>query len=58
MVSKLVERKGLLGALALLVLVAFAPPAALETAAQDAGDWTPVTIVYNSDVIGRIDPCG
>jgi hypothetical protein len=26
--------------------------------AQDTGDWKPVTIVYNSDIIGKIDPCG
>ena len=26
--------------------------------AQDTGGWKPVTIVYNSDIIGKIDPCG
>jgi len=26
--------------------------------AQDTDDWKPVTIVYNSDIIGKIDPCG
>ncbi len=26
--------------------------------AQDPGEWKPVTIVYNSDIIGKIEPCG
>lgn len=45
----------------LLVLLALCMSATLSPAqapAQDAGDWLPVTIVYNSDVGGKIEPCG
>ena len=27
-------------------------------AAADDGAWTPVTIVYEGDVVGKIEPCG
>ncbi len=58
MVSLIKASKAWLGLLALLVLVSSTPPAALESSAQDAGTWAPVKIVYNSDVIGKIEPCG
>ena len=29
-----------------------------QSLAQDPGEWKPVTIVYNSDIIGKIEPCG
>ncbi|MBC8424175.1 hypothetical protein H8E07_08640 [bacterium] len=51
-------KKVWLGLLALLILLLSAPPAAVVTSAQETGDWSPVTIVYNSDVVGKIEPCG
>ena len=48
-------RGGLLALLALFLSATLAP---VPSSAQDAGDWLPVTIVYNSDVGGKIDPCG
>jgi len=51
-------KKVWLGLLALLVLVLSVPPAVVPTSAQETGNWSPVTVVYNSDVVGKIDPCG
>jgi len=48
-------RGGLLALLALFMSASLAP---VPSSAQDAADWLPVTIVYNSDVGGKIDPCG
>ncbi len=54
------KRNGLSGAFMLvmigLLLGGLIPSS--ETHAQDPGQWKPVTIVYNSDVGGKIDPCG
>jgi hypothetical protein len=45
-------------ALALLALALGTGAAAAQAPVQNTGDWLPVTIVYNSDVVGKIDPCG
>lgn len=45
-------------ALILTALVLAAIDAAPEARAQNAPDWKPVTIVYNADVVGKIEPCG
>ncbi|MDD5720181.1 MAG: hypothetical protein PHQ53_10895 [Candidatus Krumholzibacteria bacterium] len=48
------------GLLALLLALPLLPPLHAATAAARADDapWRSVTIVYNSDVKGHIDPCG
>ena len=39
-----------------LPLVAVAPSLSADEA--KGGDWQEVTLVYTSDVVGKIDPCG
>ena len=47
---------GLVLVLAILAVVLGA--AAEEARAQATDDWVPVTIIYNSDVQGKVEPCG
>ncbi len=54
---RLTRSAGTLAALAAALLLG-GLVAADSIRAQDTGDWKSVTIVYNSDVVGKIDPCG
>jgi hypothetical protein len=49
-------RTALLLVLALWMMAAAAPSLAQEKEAE--ADWKPVTLLYMSDVKGKIEPCG
>ena len=56
----MVKMKNSLGLLALVVVLGSALPVFAQ--AQDAqgkgGDWKNVTLLYTTDIKGKIDPCG
>ena len=58
MVSIMHEKSVWAFMLALLALGLNVAPTVAQAPGQDAGNWLPVTIVYNADVGGKIDPCG
>ena len=46
------------GLLALLLAVAVAAAEASDRGREAEADWAPVTLLYMSDVKGKIEPCG
>lgn len=55
--------KSLLGLTALVLLLGSAAPVLIPGQSQDqafaeAGDWKNVTILYTTDIKGKIEPCG
>jgi|GEM_PF-2184128 len=44
--------------IALLTLSVGGPDIAQAADEAKGGDWKDITLVYTSDVVGKIDPCG
>lgn len=52
------QRKGLLLLCLLLVLVTVSLGANLRQTWAKGGDWKNLTLVYSTDIKGKIEPCG
>ena len=59
----MMKSKSLLGLMALVLLLgmaapAFSPDGGLDQAFAEEGDWKNITILYTTDIKGKIEPCG
>lgn len=58
--QKMMKMKSSLGLLALVVFAVSILPVTMQAQDEEAkgGDWKGVTILYTTDIKGKIDPCG
>ena len=58
--KKMMKMKSSLGLLALVVLAASVLPVKILAQDEEAkgGDWKGVSLLYTTDIKGKIDPCG